>query len=281
MDKSQSLLRQYGGSAFFGAGIVLCAAAIGLIVSHARLFSEKRDTAVMVGTSLPEQRSEVALLSANVEAEQAFQRDALVAKEEQASVYVLPDASPVPRAVRSIQETVLALAQDGKETIALEQLSFDENISEHGSYKSLSGSFVLRGTFQSVARFLGILSFSGDMILKDALPADSEQAFLKQVEASAPLSLRSAEDFLYLDLLQYASNPDLAEQRMLKDMPSEVASDVRSFILQSGAADVRGALSKVAKRLAERTIWPLPLLRVDHVIRDGNKWTVNVTLFGR
>ena len=260
---------------------MLSAAAMGLIVSHVRLFSDKRDTAVMVGTSLPEKRSEVALLAANVEAEQIFQRDALVAKEEQASVYVLPDTSPVPRAVSSIQETVLALAQDGNETISLQKLSFDTTAQEHGSYKSLSGSFVLKGTFQSVVRFLGILSLSGDMILKDVFTADAEQVFLRQVEASAPLSLRAAEDFLYIDLLQYAANPDQAEQRMLKDMPPEVASDLRTFILQSGAADIRSALSKVAKRLAERTVWPLPLLRIDHIVRGEGEWKVAVTLFGR
>ncbi|MBP7114489.1 MAG: hypothetical protein KBA40_03485 [Candidatus Peribacteraceae bacterium] len=271
--------RQTCGVASFVAGIVLSIAACGVLASHASLFSQKRDTAVMIGTQLPELKTAVALLSANVEAERIFADQALTAREEQAAVYVLPNTSPSPRTVKTLQEISRALAADG--VFALDKLTFDAKPTDEGSFKTLAAHAVFRGSFQNMARMLAVLGFGGDMVVRDTLSPEVQELFLRQVEAVSPHSLRRAEDFLYLDLMQYAADPDKNEQRMLEDVPTAVVSDIRATLLAGGLGSVRSAFSGIAAGLYQKGLWPTPLMKVTGLERAGDRWTVEFTVFSR
>ncbi len=263
----------------FVLGIMLVVASCGVLAKHAQLFSEKRDTAVMVGTQLPELKSTVALLEASVGAERLFADRALAAREEQASAYVLPKDSPVARVVSAVQETVLGLKGDGP--LALQSIAFDRAPEDHGSVKTMHGTVVLKGRFTDIAAVLTVLGYGGDMMIRDVLPIADQQAFLRDVEGSAPLTLKGAEDFLYLDLIEYASAPDKSEERLVADAPTDVMLSVRSTLLQAGLASVRAALGPVAQALKTHELWPLPLVRIDAFSRSGDLWTVKVTTFSR
>ena len=91
--------RRILGVTLFAAGIICGGIACGLLVIHTQTFSLKRDSAVMIGTTLPELKSSVALLDANMQAEQLFAENALASREEQASVFVLPDGPAASRAI--------------------------------------------------------------------------------------------------------------------------------------------------------------------------------------
>lgn len=271
--------RQRFGVGCFSAGLLLTALACGILASHARLFSQKRDTAVMIGTQLPKLKSTVSLLAASVAAEQMFARQALAAREEQASVYVLPQSSPGPRVVKTLQELSLALGKLG--SLRFEKLMFDPAVSDEGSIKKLTGHLTVRGSLQDTARLLTILGFGGDMMVRDAITPADQELFLRQTEASAPLSLPAAEDFLYLDLIEYASDPDAHEQRLLADMSVDTASALRAMLLSAGLADVRSAFTGIAPSLKERNLWPMPLFDVRSVTRDQDRWTVEFVTYGR
>jgi hypothetical protein len=266
---------QTAGIALFTAGLLLTVAACGILASHARLFGQKRDTAVMIGTQLPELKASVALLAANVEAEQMFAEQAQAAREEQAAVYVLPEGSPSPRTVKVMQALTQSL------DITLSKLWFDSALKDHGSYKTLKAHMTLRGSFQQISRLLAVTNFGGDMMVRDVLPVAAQDAFLRQVEAVAPLSLKTAEDFLYLDLMQYADEPDMHEQKMLDNVPTAVLSDIRSALLDAGLADVRRAFSDIAEKLFSSALWPMPLLTIDSINRNGEVWTIDFTVFSR
>lgn len=268
--------RQIPGLLFFGGGALLVIAACGILASHARLFSQKRDTAVMVGTQLPELKTSVALLAASVEAEQLFTQQALAAREEQASAYVLPQGSPVRRGTSAMQEVAVAVGG-----LKLQTLTFAKSTEDHGSDKTIAGSFVVTGGFANVARMLAVLGYGGDMMIRDVIPVADQQEFLRLMEAASPLSLRGAEDLLYLDLAEYAADPDKREMEALVDIPTDAQSDVRTVLLSAGLAGVRDALGPVAKHLKQQSLWPLPLMRIDGFSRNGDRWTVQFTLFSR
>ncbi len=267
------------GVGSFVVGLVLTALSCGILASHVRLFSQKRDTAVMIGTQLPRLKSTVALLSASVTAEQIFARQALAAREEQASVYVFPQTSPGPRVVKTLQELLKALGNMG--SLKLEKLTFDPKLSDEGSVKKLVGKLVVRGTFQDVARLLTLLGFGGDMMIRDVVKPSDQEQLLQTVEASSPLSLSAVEDFLYLDLIEYASNPDAHEQRMLKDMPIDIGSSVRADFLSSGLSDVRTTFQGIAPSLKEQNLWPMPLFDVQSMARNEDLWTITFQTFSR
>lgn len=270
--------RRHVNIGLFVSGLLLFIGACGVLQSHARLFGQKRDTAVMVGTELPKLKSTVALLSASVEAERVFAEQAMAAREEQASVYILPNATPVTRLVSTVQELVNSVSKDSP--MVVEKLTFDAP-ADAGSYKTVKAHLTLRGSFQSLSRILAVLGFSGDMMVRDVLPIEVQEAFLSQIEALSPASLSRAEDFLYLDLIQYAAAPDKAEQRLFADVPTDAISEIRATVLEGGLAHVRSAFTGIATQLRERNLWPLPLLRVDQIVRDGERWTVEMTAYRR
>lgn len=267
--------------AFFFGGLILVVLACGMLVNHSRLFSLKRDTAVMIGSTLPELTSSVALLEANVEAEKFFTENALASREELADVYMLPSESPAPRTVDVLTELAKAMRDEDGNTLSLDRVSFHANPEQREGFKAYTADVTLRGNFQLVASFLGVLGFSGDMMIKDVLSLDDRDTFLTSVEHVAPLSLRQAEDFLYLDLLAYAADPETRENRLFKDMPEAVVPDLKALLLRAGLADVRLALSHVASSLSTKNVWPLPLLTVDTAERSGNQWNITLTAYGR
>lgn len=263
------------GTAFFVCGILLTVAACGILAAHARLFSQKRDTAVMVGTQLPELSSSVALLAASVEAEQLFAEQALAAREEQASVYILPESSPVARSVSLLQELSLTTGP------ILYSVTFDSVPVDTGSTKTWKGRVILGGSFRSIATMITGLGFSGDMMIRDVLARADLETFLRATESAAPLSLRDAEDFLYLDLVEYAATPDSYEQRLFRDMPTAVMQSLRVLLLDAGLTRIRTGLRDIAPSLRERKLWPMPLLRVTGLQRDGERWVLQVEAYGR
>ncbi len=279
MNKFFAAHRQSGGVLCFIAGMLLAIGACGMLASHASLFSRKRDTAVMIGTQLPELKSTVSLLSANVEAERIFAEQVLSAREEQASVYILTDGSPAPRTVKTLQGISRLFGIDGD--FVLEKLTFDSAPKDFGSFKTLTAHAVFRGSFQKTARMLAVLGFGGDIMVRDTLSPAVQDAFLRQIEASAPLSLNHAEDFLYLDLMLYAANPDKSEQRMLEDVPSSTVSDIRATLLNAGLASVRSAFVGIASGIFEQRLWPMPLMKVRNLQRTGDRWIVEFAVFSR
>jgi hypothetical protein len=269
--------RDLGGIGLFLLGVLLTVIACGVLGSSTGLLSRKRDTALTVGTTLPELTSSVTLLRATVAAERVFTEQSLLSEEEQAAAYVLSDHSPVPRFVGSVQTIVSAIGPG----LRLESIAFDNPTPAVKGVRNYTGKIVLRGTYQDSARFLGILGLSGKALIRDVVPAASVQSFLTLVEESSPLALKDAVHFLYTDLLAYAQAPDQAEKQALRDLPASVLPDARSLLLQGGLSQVRAALSDVAASIRSADTWPLPLLKVTHLERDGDRFTVSVVLMGR
>lgn len=264
---------------FFG-GLVLSILASGVLALHARSFSLKRDTAVMIGTTLPELRASVDLLAANRQAALFFEQHGQRAREEQASVYVLPDTPSGARAVSALQAIVSAL-QGTQTTLSLERITMDPAPVDRGEFKTLRAELVLRGDYAAVSRFLSVLDFSGRMMIRDVLTDEASTSFLKQINAIAPLSLKAAEDFLFADLVAYAAEPDRIEQDMFKDVPLEAQPEIRAFLLASGLGAVRLSLSDIAPALRSKNVWPLPLLSVNALRREGERWTMDLVLYRR
>lgn len=264
----------------FVLGILCAVIACGVLIAHADAFRAKRESALKIGMQLPELESSVALLQANVEAETLFFEDGLASREELADVYILPLSSPTPRLVTSLTAIADALSIVGS-PLSIEKVTVSAPPEVTDGLKKYHAHLVLRGTFQSVSRFLGILSFSGDMMVKDVLPLDTQQSLLQAIEAIAPLTLRHGVDFLYTDLLEYASDPEVSEQRMLSDIPTDTAMELRSMVLRAGLAHVRSSLQDIAKTLREKHVWPFPLVDVTALRREGDRWMIDMTVYGR
>lgn len=263
------------------AGIAGVVAGAWLLLGHLDAFGPKRDVAVLVGSSLPQLRSRVALLSANVEAEKLFGIEKHASREEQAAAYILPPRPEGSRAAAALQEAASALSANGA-TVTVQSLSFASAATEVDGHGELSGTLRLAGASENVLRLLTIVEFGGAISVRDALSPKAVRTFLETVEREAPLALPAAEEFLFSDLLTYAADPAAAEQRLLRDVPPESAAPIRTMLLSSGLSNVRSALSPVATRLKQQRLWPMPLIRLDGLEHEGDgAWVVQLTIFGR
>lgn len=280
MTDRSTAIRRHAGLLLFAAGTIAVVLSAGLLARHAALFSEKRGRAVEIGSALAATQAAVTLHTAQLDAERAFTRGALTAREEQAEVYVLPETSPVPRMVRAVDQLARILSKAG-EDISVVRVSFDGAPVNRGTFKALHGTAVLRGSYQTVARLLGLLSLSGDMMVKDVLPSAVQDTLLSDLESISPLSLRAAYDFLYLDLLAFAADPARAEDSMFAEVPEEVALDLKAFLIEKGTASLRGIFEGIAPAIKSSGIWPLPLVQVDSVVRRDTEWEVGMTVFMR
>lgn len=264
----------------FACGILCAVLACGILIAHADRFRSKREQALSIGMQLPEMESSVALLKANVEAETLFFENGLASREELADIYILPQTSPVPRFVSSVNAIARSLSAVDM-PLMIERVTVDPSPVTIDGVKSYRAHLTLRGSFQTVSRFFGAYSFSGDMMVRDVLPSDTETTLLRAIESIAPLTLRASEEFLYTDLLEYVSNPDATEQRMLADVPLETASELRSMLLLAGLAHARSSLADIAKSLQSQRVWPLPLVSITGLHREGDRWMVDGTVYGR
>lgn len=265
----------------FTLGIAGVLVGCGLLLRHVEAFGPKRDMAVLIGSALPELRSRVALLNANVEAERLFGMDKFAAREEQASVYILPESPEGARAVTVLQEVAAALSADNS-PVGINGITFAQDSTTVDGHRELAGAVKITASSADLSRLLTALEFSGDLSVRDALPPEQSRAFLKLVESVSPLTLPSAEEFLFSDLVAYAADPDGAEQRLTRDMQPSDAADVRTLLLSAGLADVRTSLAAVAPRLKQQRLWPMPLLRVDSLESQGNnEWILGIAVFGR
>ena len=275
--------RQKKEVAMFAAGVLLTVLACGTLVLHARQFGSKRDGAVSIGLTLPDQKARVALLEAQTEAEQVFFEQGLAAREEQADIFVLPVGIPRARILQSIQEIGTAVRKDGT-TFTIEGMTTGNVASLTMSGTTIEKTAVnlmLKANFQTMTKLFGILGFSGKMMVKDVIPEGVQQAFLAEVENVSPLALGSAEQFLYTDLLEYAADPDSKEQQLFTELSPERAGELRAHLLESGLSSVRASLSPVAKDLKTSGTWPLPLVRIDSIQREGERWNIGLTAFSR
>jgi hypothetical protein len=277
-----SLLKRLSGLTLFAMGAVLTVIACALLALHVQRFQAKRDTAMMIGSTLPALKSDVALLQATVEAEELFARVALASKEEQVRAYVLPEGSPVPRFTKALQETVLAIGAITGSSLSLERIKVDPaSLPKVGGVTPIKAEIVLRGSFFSVARLLAVLATSGQMTVRDALTPAGQDLFLRIIEEQAPLSLKAAQELLYTSVINYAAHPDLSEQAVMAEVPAATLTDVRSTLLTAGLATLRTTFQDLGAVLAARDVWPLPLMSVESLSRNGDQWTVGVVMYRR
>jgi hypothetical protein len=268
------------GVASFVLGIVLAVMSCGLLAMHARSFALKRDTAVMIGTTLPELRSRTALLAAEREAERVFARTALSAREEQASVYVLPDRPSAERTITVLSALADAVSFGSSRASVLSTL-FDESARDRKGYRTVGMHLRIASDIPALIRFLAVLSYSGDMMVRDTLSPDAIKDLLRSVESKSPLALKAAQDFLYGDLPSSIAAADTAENFLPKDLPENANADIRAILARSGWAMARSILAPSITALRNPSVWPLPLTTVDRIVRDRDAWKVDLTLYRR
>lgn len=270
------------------AGCITMAATYGLLAVSIGQFARVRDEAVITGATLPTLRASVALLSATIDAEKAFRERGSASREEIIDTYVLPKSAETTRAAHVLTTIAESIgAPSSEHSVVIERMHFEHRAMQEagiGIASAMSGTrgeVLLRGSFQSVTAFLAIVGLSGELMIGDVLSEQAQQDFLSEMHRASPEHVKAALEFLSTDLLSYAAEPDVREDRILRNATPNDAAIIRGLLLKNGLARVRSVLSQRAATLREKHAWPLPLMRIDVLERKGDLWQIGISLMTR
>lgn len=269
------------GTLGFWVGMLFAFVACGIMIAIGRSVAARRDAALTVALELPFLRSSVAVLEAATHAERLFVETSLTSHEELAAAYVLPVGSSASRLVASLDDIADALAQRGVSVRIHRVDSGPASQPNDEGVVTAPITLTISTDDRTAARFLEIVELGSSMLVRDALEPMAERALLSALDASAPGALPAAARFLATDLLDYAAQPDVVEGRMFADVPSDIADRLRALLLRHGLGSVRSALGDIAPMIRATHAWPLPLVRVESFVREGDRLTIVLTAFSR
>lgn len=276
----RNILKRLNEPTMLIVGLTLIVGSSLLLSTHASAFGTARTSAMTLGSALPSLRSQVALLESSVQARQIFGAEADAAREEQASIFILPKDPDTARMVSVLHAIAQALREDGAD-ITIDAITFDKQVMTSGDHRALPTTVSMHGNLASVSRLTSILKLAGVLSVSDALAPGAGKEFTQMVESMHTLSLPAAERFLALNLADYAAEPDGAESRLTQDLSIDDAVSLRTFLLKSGLSDVRLTLGEVATTLRDKCLWPMPLVHIDSLEGNGSVWTLKMGLLAR
>lgn len=277
--------RRHRGTFFsLVVGIGLFGASIALVSEHVHAIVGVRDTAVPLIAQLTDLRYRQALLHEQVELTQLQSALRIGSQEEQVRTYVLPNQPNTDRIIALFD--VLSLLPGQHAFIGgLSPITIgDAFAEEEGVLQTIPISVQCTVRRDGLERMLNFFRLSGVLTVADALRTDEIAMILAQVEAVDPAGIVALEQFFSTDLLEYAREPDVHEDQLLKGFSSpDVLEALRQTLQTSLLHDARMFLGDaLGDVLEQQGLWPLPFLLIRDVqIQPGGaaEWfRVSLTL---
>jgi len=235
-----------------------------LLYGHAQAIAETRTVSVPLLAELPTLERTVSVLKEQSELSELESITRVGSQMERVRTYILPDKSDLDR--------IIAVFEILRETLSKRQvLSKMSDITFEDQFTREDGSLVrpLNVTFavheSALHDIAALLRLSGLMTVGDALTQEEIAILLERTEAENPSGVVAVEHFLSTDLLSYAQNTRLAEERLLRSFTSttfvQSLQNVTRTSLLRDAAEVLGG--DIGTELSRYELWPLQMLSVD------------------
>lgn len=263
----------------FLVGIFLAILACGMIVSIGRSFRLSRQAAITIAAELPSIRAKVALLRAITDAEESFAATGMTSRAELAEAYILPARSPSPRLASSLSDIAAALTRAGI-PLHIDRLHIGDASDAGGNLRTYDATLSVIADEEAIARFIHLIEIGSTMMVHDVLESSVRDTVRRMTEEASPSSLPALERFFLTDILTYAIESDAREMAVVEKMPASTRDAVRAALLRGGLASVRSALHDIAAPLRTKASWPMPMMALRSIHRDGSRFLLNLTVFG-
>jgi hypothetical protein len=258
---------------FLSAGVGMLAISGSLLSTHASAVLSVREVSLPIVAQLPNMERRLATLSDQVEMAELNAAMRTGSLQERVNVFVLPEDIDFDRLLLTFDIVSQELAAEGIFTAITDVSITDPVASSEEGLDTRSVSLKFAAHERGVGAFLSLLRMAGLLTVGDTLSDEERRLLLVKTEEENPAGVVAIEQFLTLDLLEYAREPKTYEAQLLRSFSSPSFIKTLEDMLQSPLMrDVRRMLGgNIGKTLESYSLWPLPFMTLQDVrIQAGN-----------
>lgn len=250
----------------FSAGILLLAAAAYLMVMHIRAIDLMRNVSVPIVGQIPGLERKLASLQEQVDLTELNASTQVGSPEEQVRKFALPTETDLGRLMAVFDIVREVFTRDG--TLAeMSDVSVGdtEDLGDGLKAQKVTVSFSLHE--DAMKSILLLIRLAGLTKVGDVLSDADRAALLSSAEAESPTGVVALEQFFAVDLPDYAVNPKLYEDQVLRSFTtSAFLNTFRNIMRTSLLYDGKDLLtSDIGSVLIDYKLWPLQIMAVDEV----------------
>ncbi|MSR86807.1 hypothetical protein EXS70_01390 [Candidatus Peribacteria bacterium] len=265
--------------AFMG-GSMLLALSVMMLQGHFQALKDIREYGLPLAAEIPPLERRNTLLGQQMELstlEASLRTDST---SEKLHVYVLPEADDLKRPLAFL-ETASTFLQKRSLLRSMSEIEVGDPTDvalpdplENLQSRTLHFSAVLRP--EGRADLLSILKLSGMLTVGDILSPENIKTLFSLTETQNYAGIVPVEQFLSADVLSYAQDPTLYDQRLSQALSSEeFLKSFKSLLQASGLPHVREFLTgDLGRTLVAQKLWPVQFMTVEkESLRDrGDGW---------
>lgn len=262
-----------------GVGTGFMALSVVLISAHIHTIIQVRDVSVPIVAQLPQMERKLSALKQQVELAEMQTVNRAGSQQEKVDVYALPKETDMSRLIATFEVIRDVLKRDG----VLASMS-DIDVSDADTH-ILSVEFSVHE--EGLQSILLLVRLAGLLTVSDVLTEQEIALLVDRVEQENPTGIIALEQFLSLDLLRYAEDPQTFEEQLKRSFTSSsflnaFENVLRTSLLYDTKKLLGGTLGKV---LEGYKLWPMQMMALDSVtVQPGSapKWyklTLTVLVF--
>ena len=245
-------------------GITFLSCSAVLLYEHARMIGEVQSVSVPLVAELPNLERTSALLKEQAELSELEASTRVGSQMERVRTYVLPAKADLDRVIATFELLRETLQSQG----TLSRMS-DLTFGEHTERGDALRTQPLRVEFavqeEGLRDIAVLLQLTGLMMVGDALTNEEKAILLDRTESENPAGIVALEQFLSTDLLSYAQNPKLSEERLLRSFTSTMfVQSLQDITRTSFLRDITRVLGgTLGSHFDRQQLWPLQMLTVE------------------
>lgn len=262
MSVQNSIRRAFSNPAVaFTGGTALLILSGVLLYAHATTLEQVSGVSVPLAAELPQLERTDAILKEQVELAELESASTVGSIQERVRMYILPEQTNLDRVVATFEVMRNVLEKRGA-LGRMSELTFGDRQNES---QPLSVSFTVdKSGMQDI---IALVRLSGIMTIADALKPEELDLLIEHTEAENPAGIVAVEQFLSTDLLSYAQNPRVAEDRLLRSFSSTqfvqtLQSITHTSLLQDAIRILSGDMSREFDRYQ---LWPVQFMSLDNI----------------
>lgn len=251
---------------FFLIGTACLGFAAYLMVLHIRAIDAMRNVSVPIVGQIPALERKLASLQEQVDLTELNASTQIGSPEEQIRKFALPEQTDLGRLMAVFDIIREVFLRDG--TVAeMSDVAVGEtqDLGNGLSAQKVSVNFALHE--DAMRSILLLIRLAGLMKVGDVLTEQERGSLLASAEAESPTGVVALEQFFAVDLPEYARNPKLYEEQVLRSFTTPAfMSTFKNVMRTSLLRDTKDLLtSDIGSVLIDYKLWPLQIMAVDEV----------------
>jgi hypothetical protein len=223
-----------------------------------------REVTLPLVSTLPDLERRKTLLKQQVEVAELQASLRTGSFEEQVHVFVLPEEFDMERIV-AIFDVLRQILEERGDIQNVSGITFGDEVEIDGEISALPITLSITAHEEGLQTVHSLLKLAGTVTIADAVSTADLILLFQRTEAENPAAIVALEQFLSSDLLAYARDPRLSEDRIKKSFSSPglqaILDELLTMSLLTDAKRILGG--RVGEVLEQQELWPMPMITIE------------------